>query len=49
MTREEAYNLVVRSTKNKNLIKHMLAVEAGMRALAERFGEDPDIWGLAGL
>ncbi|OQX89640.1 MAG: phosphohydrolase [candidate division Zixibacteria bacterium 4484_93] len=49
MTRGEAYNLVVQSTKNRNLVKHMLAVEAGMRALAERLGEEPDIWGLAGL
>ena len=34
---------------NENLRRHMLATEAIMRALATRFGEDPDVWGLAGL
>lgn len=34
---------------NEHLRRHMLACEAIMRALAERFGEDPDTWGLAGL
>lgn len=34
---------------NENLRRHMLATEAIMRALAVRFGEDPDVWGLAGL
>jgi putative nucleotidyltransferase with HDIG domain len=34
---------------NENLRRHMLATEAIMRALAEHFGEDPDVWGLAGL
>ena len=32
-----------------NLLKHILAVEAGMRRLAEQFGEDVDYWGLTGL
>jgi putative nucleotidyltransferase with HDIG domain len=49
MNREAAYELVTSWTKNKNLVKHMLAVEAEMRALAKHFGEDEDLWGLAGL
>jgi uncharacterized protein len=32
-----------------NLIKHILAVEASCRLLAEHFGEDPEYWGMAGL
>ncbi|UCD18669.1 MAG: HDIG domain-containing protein [Candidatus Zixiibacteriota bacterium] len=34
---------------NKNLRKHILAVEAGMVRLAEHFGEDAGLWGLTGL
>lgn len=48
-TRDEALALVKSKISNKNLIKHMLAVEAIMRALAMRLGEDPELWGLAGL
>jgi putative nucleotidyltransferase with HDIG domain len=47
--REDAWNLVCEYTKNINLRRHMLAVEAGMRAYARRFGEDEDLWGLIGL
>ena len=49
MNREEAYKLVTDWTKNPNLIKHMLAVEAIMRALAKHFSEDEELWGVAGL
>ena len=31
------------------MLKHCLASEAVMKALAERVGEDPEKWGLAGL
>ena len=47
--RQEAYDLLCEYTKNPNLIKHMLAVEAAMRAYAIRFGENTDLWGLTGL
>ncbi|MGI8499109.1 MAG: HD domain-containing protein [Gemmatimonadaceae bacterium] len=47
--REEALALVHEYTVSESLRKHMLAVEAAMRAYAVRFGDDPERWGLAGL
>jgi putative nucleotidyltransferase with HDIG domain len=49
MTRDEALNLVRQYTKNENLLKHMLAVEAAMKAYANKFGEDEEEWGNCGL
>lgn len=49
ISREEAYKLVVEKVKQKNLIKHILAVEAVMRRLAQHLGEDVELWGLTGL
>ena len=49
MEREKALELVKQYLKNKNLVKHSLAVEACMRAMAARLGEDKELWGLAGL
>jgi len=49
ISREEALALVREKVNNKNLVKHSLAVEAGMRALARYFGEDEELWGLTGL
>jgi len=49
MTRDEALEWVKSEIKSTNLIKHILAVEASCRRLAEHFGEDPNYWGLAGL
>src|SRR5574342_644930 len=49
MNRDSALAIVTDYVKNDNLIKHMLSVEAGMRAYAPRYGEAPDYWGLAGL
>lgn len=47
--REDAWQLVTEFTHNPNLIKHMLAVEAAMRAYARRFGEDEELWATVGL
>jgi putative nucleotidyltransferase with HDIG domain len=47
--RETSLALLTRYTKNPSLIKHGLAVEAVMRALAERYGEDADLFGTVGL
>ncbi|MDP6100081.1 MAG: HDIG domain-containing protein [Dehalococcoidia bacterium] len=49
MTREKALAAVQKKVKNANLIKHMLATEAILAALARRLGGDPDEWALAGL
>ncbi len=49
MDREQAWKLVTEYTTQPHLLRHMLAVEAAMRAYAERFGEDPERWGLVGL
>jgi putative nucleotidyltransferase with HDIG domain len=47
--RQEALESIRENVENENLVKHMLATEAIMRALARRFGEDEAEWGLAGL
>jgi putative nucleotidyltransferase with HDIG domain len=41
--------LVREFTDNPSLVKHMLAVEAAMRAYARKLGEDEDLWGTVGL
>lgn len=48
-TREAAWALLTEYTRNPNLITHALAVEAGMRAYARRWGEDEELWGVVGL
>lgn len=49
ISRERALELLNGHLKNENLLKHCVATEAVMRALAVRFGEDEALWGLAGL
>ena len=48
-TRDEALALVHEYTMSENLRRHMYAVEAAMRAYAREFGEDEELWGIAGL
>lgn len=49
LNRETAYDLVVEKIGVNNLLKHILAVEVGMRRLAEHLDEDVEYWGLIGL
>lgn len=48
-SRDASLALLEEFTASDSLRKHMLAVEAAMRAYAERFGEDPERWAAAGL
>jgi putative nucleotidyltransferase with HDIG domain len=48
-TRADALALMHEYTSSESLRKHMLTVEVAMRAYAEKFGEDPERWGLTGL
>jgi putative nucleotidyltransferase with HDIG domain len=48
-TREEAWQLVNEYTHSQSLVRHMLAVEAAMRAYAHKFGEDEELWAIVGL
>src|SRR6201995_4510152 len=49
MTRDEAWTLFCEWTGSESLGRPVLAVEACMRAYAERFGEDPERWGMVGM
>jgi putative nucleotidyltransferase with HDIG domain len=48
-SRPDALALVHEFTQSDSLRKHMLAVEAAMRAYADKLGEDVERWGLTGL
>ena len=49
VNRDEAWELLHEYTKSASLIKHMLAIEAAMRAYGRKFGEDEELWGVTGL
>lgn len=49
ITRSDALALVQEYVKSESLQKHMLSVEAAMRFYAEKWEEDPDLWGVTGL
>src|ERR1700753_2237531 len=48
-SRDDAWNLVCEWTQSDSLRRHMLAVEAAMRAYAPRYDGDVELWGLTGL
>jgi putative nucleotidyltransferase with HDIG domain len=47
--RDEILDSIHGNVQDKNMIKHMLATEAIMRALARKLGEDEGEWGITGL
>jgi putative nucleotidyltransferase with HDIG domain len=49
VNREESWKLLCEWTESDSLRKHMLAVEAAMRAYARKFGADEEKWGITGL
>jgi putative nucleotidyltransferase with HDIG domain len=49
ITRADAWALVTEYVKGESLRRHMLAVEAAMRAYARHWGEDEELWGVTGL
>jgi putative nucleotidyltransferase with HDIG domain len=49
MNRAEGLAIVHEFIKNPNLVNHMLSVEAAMRFYAQKYNEDVETWGLAGI
>jgi putative nucleotidyltransferase with HDIG domain len=49
MTREEALQILKEYTKSESLLKHAYAVEAAMRAYADKYNDDVELWGSVGL
>ena len=49
MNRADAFALLNEYVKDPSLVRHMLAVEAAMRAYARKLGEDEERWGVVGL
>jgi len=47
--RNEALELFRKYNKSESLYKHALAVEAVMKYMARKYGEDEDKWGVIGL
>ena len=48
-TREDAWTLFCEWTQSDSLRKHVLGVEACMRAYARRWGEDEELWAVTGI
>ena len=48
-TRDEAWDLFREWTQSESLRKHVLGVEAAMRAYAREYGEDEELWAVTGI
>ena len=48
-TRDEAWELFCEWTESDSLRKHVLGVEAAMRAYAREYGEDEELWAATGI
>jgi putative nucleotidyltransferase with HDIG domain len=48
-SREEAWDLFREWTESESLRRHVLGVEAAMRAYARRYGEDEELWAVTGI
>ena len=49
MDRDNTIAFLRQHVKTETLMKHLFTVEAAMRGYARKFGEDEDLWGIAGL
>ena len=49
LSRDEAWSLFCEWTESESLRRHVLAVEAAMRAYARKLGEDEEVWGITGM
>ncbi|NQV14126.1 HDIG domain-containing protein [bacterium] len=49
LDRRAAWELLCEYTTGESLRKHALGVEAAMRTMAKKYGEDPELWGITGL
>jgi putative nucleotidyltransferase with HDIG domain len=49
VSRDAAWTLLTEWVESPSLRRHCMAVEAAMRAYAEKHGEDVELWGVTGL
>jgi putative nucleotidyltransferase with HDIG domain len=49
LTHAEATSLITKHVSKRNVVYHMLAVEAIMRSAARQLGQNEDSWGMLGL